>query len=364
MTFVPRCVLVTGGAGFVGACFVQTALERNPALCVLNLDCLTYAGDQRRLAGLEQAGRAVDGRYAFIHANINDRPMLAALLAGERPPSVQRRWAGGPPDAVVHLAAESHVDRSILEPDPFIETNVLGTQALLEACRSELQRRPRPFRFIHVSTDEVLGDLEAGADPWREDAPLCPTNPYAASKAAADLIVGAYVRSFGLPAIIARPTNVLGPWQFPEKLIPLMITRALAGRPLPIYGDGRQTREWLHVQDLVDALLTLLGEGAPGETYHIGSGDERSNIEVVRALLRLLGRPDTLIRHVRDRPGHDRRYALAADRIRTRTRWAPVHGFDEALVHTVDWYQANREWWSDRLAVAFDVADTVYLRDG
>ncbi len=264
--FDPRTVLVTGGAGFIGSNLVRWLLQNHRGIVVVNLDLLTYAGNTDSLRGLDSA------RHHFVRGDIRDLDLVRRLLGGVA-------GASGPVDAVVHLAAESHVDRSIMNPAAFVETNVAGTLTLLEACRAELMDRTRPFRFIQVSTDEVYGSLGPGDPPFTESTPLAPNSPYAASKAGADLLVRAYVATFAFPAIIARCCNNYGPYQFPEKLIPLMITRALRDEPLPVYGDGRQVRDWIHVEDHATALWAVLTRGRVGEVYNIGAEAESHNLD-------------------------------------------------------------------------------------
>ncbi len=347
--FRPTCVLVTGGAGFIGSNLIRWILREAPGVQVVNLDLLTYAGN---LESLEDVAR--DGRYRFVRGDIGDAELVARLLAGD----------GGPPaDAVLHLAAESHVDRSILGPAVFVDTNVRGTLTLLEAARAELDRRPRPFRFVHVSTDEVYGSLGPADPPFTEATPLAPRSPYAASKAGADHLVHAYVETFGLPAIITRCSNNYGPYQFPEKLIPLMITRALRDEPLPVYGDGLQVRDWIHVNDHARALWTVLTRGMLGCAYNIGGASEVPNLEIVRAILRLVGKPESLIQHVTDRAGHDRRYAMNAGRLRTELGWAPRHTLKEGLAATVTWYLEHRTWWEGVLSEAYRAASALYLAE-
>lgn len=319
-------VLVTGGCGFVGAALIRHVLATRPEVRVVNLDALTYAGSPARLADVEQAAGPA-GRYRFVHGDVTDAALVAATL---------REHAV---DHVVHAAAETHVDRSLQDPQSFARTNLLGTSVLLEAARAAAVPVQR---FLYVSTDEVYGPAATGR--FAESAPLIPTSPYAASKAGADLLALAYQRTFGLPVVVARPCNTYGPWQLPEKLIPLMVTRAAAGAALPVYGDGAHRREWLHVDDHAAALSVLLERGVPGRVYNVGSGDERANLEVVQRILGRLGKPESLIRFVADRPAHDRRYALDSTRLRTELGWAPRIAFDTGLDATVDWYVAHAAW--------------------
>jgi dTDP-glucose 4,6-dehydratase len=315
-------VLVTGGCGFIGAHFVRHLLETDPALEITNLDALTYAGNPDNLADV-----AAHPRYRFVHGDIAEGPMVRQLLAG------------GAFDAIVNLAAESHVDRSIDDAAPFLRTNVLGTQCLLDAARAA-----RVPRFVQVSTDEVYGTLQPDDPPFRETNPLAPNSPYAASKAAADLLVRAAHHTFGLDALITRCSNNYGPNQFPEKLIPLFITNAMADIPVPVYGDGRQVRDWIHVLDHCRGIESALRRGRAGEVYNFGGRSERSNIDVARAILALCGKPEGLIRHVDDRPGHDRRYAVDCTKAEGELGWRPSVAFDEGLAATVAWYRANTGW--------------------
>jgi dTDP-glucose 4,6-dehydratase len=353
--FRPRCLLVTGGAGFIGSNFVRWVLDHDPEVQVVNLDLLTYAGNLESLVDVEQHhGRTGDGRYCFVRGDIKDLPLVQGLLAGRSTP---------PPDAIAHLAAESHVDRSIIGPGVFVETNVKGTLTLLEACRTELAARPRPFRFLHVSTDEVYGSLGPDDPAFCETTPLAANSPYSASKAASDLLVRAYGETFGLPVLITRCSNNYGPYQFPEKLIPLMITRALRDEPLPVYGDGKNVRDWLYVEDHAEALWRVLVQGKSGSVYNIGGESELANIDLVRRLLGLLGKPDSLIRFVTDRPGHDRRYAMDIAHIRSTLGWAPRRDFASGLAATVEWYLSHRLWWERVLSEAYRAAAAMYLAE-
>ena len=315
-------LLVTGGAGFIGANLVRRVLAARPDWRVVNLDALTYAGNLERLSDVED-----DPRYAFEKCDLADREALRAVF--EKHPAI---------DAVAHLAAESHVDRSILEPAVFIRSNVLGTQNLLDVARER-----RIARFLQVSTDEVYGSL-GPEGLFREDSPLAPNSPYSASKASADLLARAALHTFGLPVVVTRCSNNYGPWQFPEKLIPLMIANALDDKPLPVYGDGMQVRDWIHVDDHCDALLAALERGKPGEVYNVGGDCQLPNLTVVRSLLRILGKGEQLIRYVNDRPGHDRRYAIDAGKIARELGFRPRRTFEQGLRETVDWYRAHAEW--------------------
>jgi dTDP-glucose 4,6-dehydratase len=315
-------ILVTGGAGFIGSNFIRYILAAGEHYNVVNYDKLTYAGN---LANLEQI--ANDPRYKFVKGDICDAPHLEAAMRGC--------------DAVVHFAAESHVDRSIYEPSPVIQTNITGTFVLLEVAR-----KLSTSRFLHASTDEVYGDIPANASA-DENSQLHPSSPYSASKAAADLLVRSYVRTYGVPAIITRSSNNYGPYQFPEKFMPLMITNALQDKPLPIYGDGRQQRDWLHVEDNCRGILTVLERGRIGEVYNIGGLHVAENLSVARGLLRQMNRPETLLSYVQDRPGHDRRYALTCKKMETELGWLPTISLDEGLRQTIDWYKNNKKWLDD-----------------
>ena len=329
--------LVTGGAGFIGANFVLAA-RRAGAARVVNLDLLTYAGHLENIESLQS-----DPDHVFVHGDIGDDKLVARLLAEHRP------------SAVVNFAAESHVDRSILGPQAFIATNIVGTHTLLAGARhywgglDEAARRN--FRFLHVSTDEVYGSLGPGDPAFREDNQYQPNSPYAASKAAADHLVRAYHHTYGLPTLTTNCSNNYGPYQHPEKLIPLMIQNALAGRPLPVYGDGRQVRDWLYVEDHCAAIRTVLARGTPGETYNIGGNAEKPNLEIVHTICRLLDARFTrnaphakLIQHVTDRPGHDRRYAIDASKIKRELGWQPAMTFEQGIEQTVQWYLDNGPW--------------------
>jgi dTDP-glucose 4,6-dehydratase len=311
-------ILVTGGAGFIGSNFVHHLLLTHPADHVVVVDKLTYAGNLRNLDLALQ-----DPRLQFVRLDICD-PGVADALQGC--------------DAVVHFAAESHVDRSIEDASPFMRTNVEGTWRMVEAAR-----RSRVRRFIHVSTDEVYGSL-GPEGRFRETSPLDPTSPYAASKAASDLLILSAVKTYGLPAIITRCTNNYGPFQFPEKFIPLMIAQALGDQPLPVYGDGRNVRDWIHVYDHCRALDLILREGVEGQIYNIGGGCELENINVARSILRALKRPDTLLKFVVDRLAHDRRYALDCSKLTAELNWRPERDFERGLAETVRWYQENTAW--------------------
>jgi dTDP-glucose 4,6-dehydratase len=363
--FRPSAVLVTGGAGFIGSNLVRYLLAAVPGLRVVNLDLLTYAGNLESLADVIAAhGPAGDGRHYFVRGDVRDASLVAAtlrggVLEGESGRALPR------PDAVLHLAAESHVDRSILGPAEFVSTNVQGTLTLLEGTRAELAAAPRPFRFLHVSTDEVYGSLETGDPPFTEASPLQPNSPYAASKAGADCLVRAYRETFGLPCLITRCSNNYGPYQFPEKLIPLMITRALAGEPLPVYGDGRHVRDWIHVEDHAAGIWAVCTRGRVEDgVYNLGGCSERANIDVVRGVLRALERSESLVRFVTDRPGHDRRYAIDVSRAAERLDFAPRRAFEDGLTETVRWYVEHELWWRRVQSEAYRAAEAMYLRAG
>ena len=313
-------ILVTGGAGFIGSAFVRMAVAES-GFHVVNLDGLTYAGNLENLTAVER-----HERYRFVHGDICDAPLVDGLIAAERP------------DAIVHFAAESHVDRSILSPEPVIRTNLHGTFTLLEAAR----RNAIP-RFVHVSTDEVYGSLAAPAEA-DEGYPLNPSSPYSASKAGSDLLARSYFVTFKMPVVITRASNNYGPYQFPEKLIPLMIANALDDRELPVYGDGQQVRDWLYVEDHCRGILAVLQKGREGEVYNIGGNRSLPNLDVVRQVLALTGKPESLIKYVKDRPGHDRRYALSSEKLMLETGWRPVMNFEEGLARTIDWYRENAAW--------------------
>ena len=312
-------ILVTGGAGFIGSNFIRHMLALDTGYSIVNYDKLTYAGNLENLISI-----AENPSYRFAKGDICNIAAVEAAMAGC--------------DAVVHFAAESHVDRSIYEPAPVIETNITGTFILLQVARKLNVRK-----FVHVSTDEVYGDIQPGcfAD---ENSPLQPSSPYSASKASSDLLVRSYVRTFGFPAVITRASNNYGPYQFPEKFLPLMITNALNNKPLPIYGDGKQERDWLHVEDHCRGIMAVLERGRIGEVYNIGGRDIIENLTMAQRLLRLLGKPASLLSYVKDRPGHDRRYALRCDKMGRELDWKPVISLDEGLSQTIDWYRNNSEW--------------------
>ena len=311
-------LVVTGGAGFIGSNFIRHVLAAHADDSIVNLDKLTYAGNLKNLADVTDSPR-----YRFVHGDVCDAKMVRDVLRGA--------------DAVVNFAAESHVDRSLVEPDAFLRTDVFGVFTLLEAVR-ELGIP----RFVHISTDEVYGSLATGSA--RESDPLRPSNPYSASKAGGDLLALAYWQTHRVPVLVTRSSNNFGPFQYPEKVIPLFITNALDDQPLPLYGDGRNVRDWLYVVDNCTALDLVLRKGKDGEVYNIGGGHEVENIVLTRDILRLTGKPETLIRPVKDRPGHDRRYSVDSKKVR-QLGWAPKHPFGKALETTVAWFREHEAWW-------------------
>jgi len=313
--------VVTGGAGFIGSNFVRLALARRADLAIVNIDLLTYAGNLENLQGV------LSDRHTFVRADITDvEAMGRAIPAG----------AG----ALVNFAAETHVDRSILDPLAFARTNVVGTQVLLDVAREKGVKR-----FLQVSTDEVYGSLDPADSPFTEDHPLRPSSPYAASKAGADLLVLAAHRTYGQDVVITRCSNNYGPFQFPEKLIPLMLSNALEDKPLPVYGDGRQVRDWIYTEDHSRALLAAVQGGQPGAVYNLGARSEWHNLDVIKEILRQLAKPESLIRFVTDRPGHDRRYAIDPSRAETELAWRPQVPFEEGLARTIAWYRDHADWW-------------------
>jgi dTDP-glucose 4,6-dehydratase len=352
MSWQPRSLLITGGAGFIGANFVHCTRRWHPECKMVVLDALSYAGNRANLEGIPE-----DGRFAFVHGDIRDQALVTELLRGHAI------------DAVVHFAAESHVDRSIAGPEAFVDTNIVGTHTLLTACRSVWLAGPEPLphRFQHVSTDEVYGSLGPSDPAFTETTAYAPNSPYSASKAAADHLVRAYQHTFGLSTAITNCSNNYGPWQYPEKLIPVMIMKILAGEPLPVYGDGRNVRDWLYVEDHCSGIDRVLRAGRPGQTYNIGGGTEIENIELVRRLCAVAdaafaadpglrerypdcpaarGEPTlSLLSYVQDRPGHDRRYAINAGKIRAELGHVPQMDFSEGLRATFHWYLDHAAWW-------------------
>lgn len=354
-----RAVLVTGGAGFIGCNAVGWLLREHPDLQVVVLDAFTYAAHPESLA-MVAAGQ--DERLFVIRGDVRHAALVRAAVAGGAKDTGGR--ASPAVDLVWHLAAESHVDRSILGPADFVATNVEGTVRVLEALRAA-QDEGREVRLVHVSTDEVYGSLTPDEAPFTESRPLDPSSPYAASKAAADLVVQGWARTYGLPVAITRCSNNYGPFQFPEKLIPLMITRALAGDRLPVYGDGRQVRDWLHVEDHIRALWAVSAHHSwEGRVFNIGAQGEQENLRVVRGILGALGRDESLIEHVRDRPAHDRRYAMDATRLRRETDWAPQVDFASGLAETVEWYVQHEDWWRVVQGESQRAAKALYLARG
>jgi dTDP-glucose 4,6-dehydratase len=341
---VPRRLIVTGGAGFIGSNFVRYWCDRQPRDRVVVLDALTYAGNRANLADLEQSGK-----IRFVQGDIRDRGLVETLLQEEAI------------DTIAHFAAESHVDRSILSPDAFIQTNVIGTFTLLDAFRHYwlAQAKPAHYRFLHVSTDEVYGSLAPDDPAFSETTPYAPNSPYSASKAGSDHLVRAYHHTYGLPTLVTNCSNNYGPYHFPEKLIPLMCINILLGKPLPVYGDGQNIRDWLYVGDHCSALETVIHQGQPGETYNVGGNNEVKNIDLVRMLCDLMDElaPDLpvrpahkLITFVKDRPGHDRRYAINASKIRAELDWSPSVTVEAGLRKTVQWYLTHRDWWQPLLS--------------
>ncbi len=360
MSFEPANILVTGGAGFIGANFVRHIAARPGTARIVVLDALTYAGNINSLASVN-----ADPRFVFAHGDICNEDLVSLLLAEHDI------------DTIVHFAAESHVDRSILGPDEFIRTNVLGTHALLKAARSFWlgRERPRPHRFHHISTDEVYGSLAPGGTPFSEQTPYAPNSPYSASKAASDHLVRAYHETYGLSVITTNCSNNYGPFQFPEKLVPLVIVNVLSGRPIPVYGDGLQIRDWLHVADHCAGIELALTRGTHGAVYNLGGGSETTNITLVEAICRHLdsllgtdtplhdafpdspaahGRPSaSLITHVSDRPGHDRRYSVDYGRARRELGYAPAHDIEAGLLQTIRWYLNHMDWWRPLLGAEY-----------
>ena len=331
-----RRILVTGGAGFIGSNFIQYILDNQKDVVLLvNLDLLTYAGNLENLVNAES-----DSRYHFVKGDVRDRELAERLFQAYEF------------DTVVHFAAESHVDRSIVEPEIFLTTNIIGTQTLLDAAKRHWNLHPedkhsreyRPgVRYLQVSTDEVYGAL-GKTGMFTETTPLSPNSPYSASKASADFIVRAYHQTYGLPVNITRCSNNYGPYQFPEKLIPLMIHNAQEDKPLPVYGDGMQVRDWLHVKDHCAAIAAVLEKGRVGEVYNVGGNNEKANLEIVRLILQELGKPESLITHVQDRPGHDRRYAIDNTKITSELGWKPAYTFEAGMKETVRWYLEHPAW--------------------
>ncbi len=323
-------LLVTGGAGFIGSNFIRYILNKYPEYRVINLDKLTYAGNLENLAGIEK-----DPRYAFEKGDICDKARVQLCIV---------RYEI---DAIINFAAESHVDRSILGASEFVQTNIAGTNVLLEAAK-ELKIK----RFLQVSTDEVYGSL-GSTGLFTEETPLHPNSPYSASKASADMLALAYHHTFGLPVVLTRCSNNYGPYQFPEKLIPLMIANALNDKSLPVYGDGMNIRDWLHVKDHCSAIDTVLHRGRVGEVYNVGGNNEKTNIDIVKLILQNLGKPESLISYVEDRLGHDRRYAIDSSKIHRELGWQPSYTFEKGIAETIKWYVENRLWWTRIISGAY-----------
>jgi dTDP-glucose 4,6-dehydratase len=332
-------VLVTGGAGFIGSNFIRYALTSRPQWQIVNFDLLTYAGNLANLADI-----AEDKNYRFFKGDINSADDLKSVFANSF-------------DYVINFAAESHVDRSLYDPSLFLKTNVLGTQLLLnQALDSKVKK------FLQISTDEVYGSL-GKEGLFREDWPIRPNSPYSASKASADMFCRAYFETFGMPIVITRSSNNYGPYQFPEKLIPFFITKAMNDEPLPLYGDGLNVRDWLYVEDNCRGILAALEKGKPGECYNIGGGNELANLDITKIILGILGKPESLIKFVKDRPGHDRRYALDISKAKSELGWQPVMDFREGLEETVKWYLSNEKWWRDILSGEYRKFYDVHYRE-
>ena len=323
-------IIVTGGAGFIGSNFIFHMLDKYPDYRIVCLDCLTYAGNLSTLAPVME-----NPNFRFVKESITDREAVYKLFAEEHP------------DIIVNFAAESHVDRSIENPEVFLDTNIKGTAVLMDACRKYGIKR-----YHQVSTDEVYGDLPLDRPDlfFTEETPIHTSSPYSSSKAAADLLVLAYHRTYGLPVTISRCSNNYGPYHFPEKLIPLMIANALNDKPLPVYGKGENVRDWLYVEDHCKAIDLIIHNGRVGEVYNIGGHNERTNLEVVKTILKALDKPESLIRYVKDRPGHDRRYAIDPTKIETELGWKPKYNFDTGIRQTIDWYLNNQDWWKHILS--------------
>lgn len=348
-------ILVTGGAGFIGSNFVQYLLKNYEDICVVNLDLLTYAGNLDNLTEV-----CDDPRYHFAKGDIHDRALVEELFD---------KYAF---DTVVNFAAESHVDRSITNPDIFLTTNILGTQTLLDVAKNHWKLDPNDkysyefkegVKYLQVSTDEVYGALGA-TGMFTETTPLAPNSPYSASKASADFVVRAYHKTYGMPVNITRCSNNYGPYQFPEKLIPLMINNCLSGKNLPVYGDGMQIRDWLYVEDHCAAIATVLEKGQTGEVYNIGGNNEKANIEIVKLIIGSTGKSEDLIVHVKDRPGHDRRYAIDNTKIITQLGWAPKHTFETGMASTIEWYLRHGEWMEKIVSGAYmNYYETMYANN-
>jgi dTDP-glucose 4,6-dehydratase len=333
MTFTKRTLLITGGAGFIGSNFVRFVLQQRPQWKIVNFDALTYAGNLENLRDIED-----DPRYAFVHGDIRNREAVEHALAKHNC------------DTIVHFAAESHVDRSIMDSGPFVSTNVLGTQVMLDSARHFwIAARPNGGgRFVHIGTDEVYGELPLDRPDLKftEETPLQPSSPYSASKTASDLLALAYHHTFGMDVVVTRCSNNFGPYQYPEKVVPLFVTNLIDGKKVPLYGDGKNVRDWLHVIDHCEAILAVHETGRAGEVYNIGGNNERSNNELTRSILKCCGKGEDMIQSVPDRLGHDRRYAIDASKIKRELGWQPTRSaWPQALQATVEWYRANEAWW-------------------
>jgi dTDP-glucose 4,6-dehydratase len=330
-------LLVTGGCGFIASSFVRQALATGQVERLVNVDALTYSGRRENVAEL-----LPDKRFRNVELDIGDAAGIEALVTEERP------------DAFVNFAAESHVDRSLFAARRFVRTNIEGTLCLLEAARGLQQQTGKPVKFVQVSTDEVYGDLEEDGDFFRETSPIDPRNPYSATKAGGDLLALAFARTHKLWLVVTRASNNYGPRQFPEKLIPLMITNAMEDKPLPVYGDGKNIRDWLWVEDHCTGVWAALTKGQPGQVYNFGGASERENIVIVKTVLKLLGKPESLITYIRDRPGHDRRYAIDFSKAKAELGWTPRMVFEDGIARTVAWYLENQTWWRPLRDQTFD----------
>lgn len=323
-------LLVTGGLGFIGSNLIKLLLAKYPAYSIINLDAMTYAGHLENLQDIES-----DPNYKFVHGRIEDAELVKSIVSGKKL---------GPVHGIINVAAETHVDRSITDPSVFVHTNVLGTQVLLEsAYEFSMAKGKEPIKYVQVSTDEVYGTLGA-TGYFREDTPLSPSSPYSSSKAGADLLCRAYFHTYGLPVIITRCSNNYGPYQHPEKLIPFFIMNALQNKPVPVYGDGLNVRDWLHVEDHCQAIDLAFHQGIAGEVYNVGGNNERKNIEITKLILKELGKDESLIKYVEDRLGHDRRYAIDSGKIRKELGWTPKHTFETGIIATIRWYLENQKW--------------------
>ncbi len=326
-------LLITGGLGFIGSNLIRHLLKHHPDYTIINLDAMTYAGHVENVQDI-----ASNPHYKFVQGRIEDHDLVHSIVSGEK---------FGPIDGIINLAAETHVDRSIDDPAVFVHTNVLGTQNLLEAAyqygRTDKNSSSYSIRYVQVSTDEVYGSLGA-TGYFTEETPLAPNSPYSSSKAGADMLCRAYFHTYGMPVMITRCSNNYGPYQHPEKLIPLFISNALSGKPVPVYGDGLNVRDWLHVEDHCRAIEMVFHRGTPGEVYNIGGNNEKKNIEITKLVLCEFGAGEEMIRYVQDRPGHDRRYAIDSSKIQHELGWTPAHSFETGMKQTIDWYKTNQSW--------------------